>query len=171
MARAEHIDVGFDPTSHAEFRAWLEKLGPEKGTTFLRKSVSRLSTRMHRHVRGTGYSRSGGQSVGVGAGGKYGHLRDHLYRRFGARYFGFYIRIGFSRDGAWKARFFEHGTVDRFAKSWRGKKLSKRRYTGKLEARAPMARAYDRLNKGLIIQEYENAVVAALKASARRPGR
>lgn len=40
-----------------------------------------------------------------------------------------------SGSGTYRARFFENGTVDRYAKTWRGKPLTKQRYLGRLQSK------------------------------------
>ena len=110
--------MGMDQDALARLVKLFTVAGPKQGTRELGRVYLALGTRIKSMEKSRGFSGSGGSSVGVGPGKNHGHLRDQLQRRAGARGFGGFARINFTREGAFKARWHEFGTADRYVKSY-----------------------------------------------------
>jgi hypothetical protein len=77
------------------------------------------------------------------------------------------IKISIAKDsqsakvhilGFWMLKFFEMGTVQRFSKKWKGKKLRKERYTGKIKRYEFFKRAKEQTEQQIFSLINENLI-------------
>jgi len=152
----DDFEMIMDPKSEKDFREVIKRFtvtGPQAFSGV----IGRVARTARRHVRAKGYSSSGANSIGVGPGKKYGHVRNSLIEDHGAIGWGGYVRIKFKPGGkGFVARFFEDGTgggKNRFG-NFRGMGI---------RARHPLDSSYRTLDQNLLDRELKKAVNEALK--------
>jgi hypothetical protein len=165
------LEIKFDPASLKRFHEGMEKFyktGPEA----FGKSLVFVRAQLGRHVEGSGFSRRGGSSIGIGPGLKYGHVADSLQNRSHNIGWGGYIRINFRKGGkGFVARFHEFGTgaqgrmPNRYSK---GGRFYFAKGTGpgqgkNLPARHMMGTAYSTMDQTLIERALSDSIDKVLK--------
>lgn len=185
------FQIVMNPKDVAELSDFCQNRLPRQATRTLAQVYGRIGTQLTKDIRRSGYSETGAASVGRTPIGnqsamalKYGHLQDKLYRKYGAKKFGAYIRIKFRKEGWFRAYWHEQGSFKsggRYAKTYRHRdsygggfgpvqRLKKRRFTGALPARGPLGKSFQRISPDWMRSVTADAIGKAITAAKRKGG-